>query len=154
MQYFWVNKCWRNLCGNSMLHVHYMSFSLPVNCAHYSSIQTHGFMGIYVSGELQVEINTPAFYFNNSTFKWTWHWFECNLHICERTLRLAFGFFLLLLLLMFLLLLIFKWKADINVRVMLLWTTLHAEKRKFKDKTYQVQLKLYVFYAFSQWYFS
>lgn len=56
------------MCEN-MLHVHYMSFSLPISYTHYTSIQTHGFMVIHVSGELQVEINTPAFYFNSCTFK-------------------------------------------------------------------------------------
>lgn len=113
--------------------------SLPISCTHCTSIQTHGFMGMHVSGELQVEINTPAFYFNNCTFKWTWHLFECDFPICARTLLSAFSFFLLL---MFLLLLIFKWKVDTNVRVVLLWTSLHAEKRKFKEKPIKYNWKL------------
>lgn len=138
------------MCENSMLHVHYMSFSLPISCIHYTSIQTHRFKGMHVSGELQVEISTPAFYFNNCTFKWTWHLFEWDLPICERTLLSALGFFVVVF--MFLLLLIFKWKVVRNVR--LLWTTLHAEKRKFKDKPRQAQLNLVVLYAFPRWYFS
>lgn len=125
------------MCENSMLHVHYMSFSLPISCTHCTSIQTHGFMGMHVSGELQVEINTPAFYFNNCTFKWIWHLFECDFPICARTLLSAFSF----LLLMFLLL-IYKWKVDTIVRVVLLWTTLHAEKRKFKEKHIKYNWKL------------
>lgn len=133
---------WRNAEGICVKTVCCMSFSPPVSRTHCTSIQTHGFMGMHVSGELQVEINTPAFYFNNCTFKWTWHLFECDFPICARTLLSAFSFFLLLLLLMFLLL-IFKWKVDTNVRVVLASLDNSAcREKEIQRETYQVQLKV------------